>query len=243
MASFSLIIVTYVHLLINCIYRYYQFILHHVTYIHVYNIKYLVLDHQLMCSSSRKIISPALSRPLCAGVKFCGLLHPTTIHLACWLLPLFSSHLHSQVVANLWVKILTLIKNTILLKKLPDPLAFMNLPLPFLQCSLSFRLRSCFLDVSILTGLHSSVFWLVVAYSICFCQLQREVSLMKEWRPHFPSGMRTNIYSVAIYYAGLVKWCFVGFPPRSVTSVALGCSLGFCYQSWFPSFWAGLMSN
>lgn len=83
MASFSLIIVTYLHLLINCIYRYYQFILHHVTYIHVFNIKYFVLDHQLMCSSSRKNISPALRGPLCAGVKFCGLLHSTPIQLAC----------------------------------------------------------------------------------------------------------------------------------------------------------------
>lgn len=47
-------------------------------------------------------------------------------------------------------------------------------------------------------------------------------------------------------YTGFINWfsqAVLGYFLRSTTSLALNICLGFEYQAWFFSFWAGLISN
>lgn len=112
--------------------------------------------------------------------SFCVELRPCDlppITWACLLLSLFRSCLDSRVGKTLWVELLTFLEDTSYSKR-PELLA-LTLFLPLLQWSLSLGCGGRLADVSLGTGLHNSVFWLVVILCNGFHMFQREVFLTR----------------------------------------------------------------
>lgn len=88
--------------------------------------------------------------------------------LACSLvLFLFSSYLGAHVGETLWVLVLMEVGDIVSCKFL-DPWAFTVILPPLLQCSLSLRRRSVFVNLSIKFWLHNSPFWLIVFFFFFF---------------------------------------------------------------------------
>lgn len=133
----------------------------------------LALNNQLVCSStSPDPRFPQLLIVLWVRLRPCGLfpIHfgmPTGIFVQ-----LTSRQSHSET-SQTWL--LTLLRDTISQANclILWPLTIISLPL------LSLWFGYCFVGISIGTGLHNSVLWLIIVFYNGLCLLQREVSLTR----------------------------------------------------------------